>query len=128
MSGTIGHQGHYANALAAVYMALGQDCACVAESATGITRLEARDGGLYASVTLPNLVLGSIGGGTGLPDQNHFLTNMGLPKKKTARALAEITAGICLAGEISISASLAIGSFARAHRVLGRRRNRRGNH
>jgi hydroxymethylglutaryl-CoA reductase (NADPH) len=128
MSGTIGQQGHYANALAALYLALGQDCACVAESAIGITRMEVRDGGLYACVTLPNLVLGSVGGGTGLPDQNRFLTGMGLPRKNTARALAEITAGICLAGELSISASLAAGSFARAHRVLGRRRNHRGNH
>jgi hydroxymethylglutaryl-CoA reductase (NADPH) len=127
MSGSIGQQGHYANALAALYLALGQDRACVAESAVGITRMEARDGGLYACVTLPNLIVGSVGGGTGLPDQSQLLAGMQLPKENTARALAEITAGICLAGELSISASLAAGSFARAHRVLGRRRNQRGN-
>src|SRR5690606_4968513 len=55
-SGAIGAQGHYANGLAALFLATGQDVACVAEAATGITRMETVDGGLYASVTLPNLV------------------------------------------------------------------------
>ena len=40
MSGTIGIHGHYANGLAALAIATGQDVACVAESATGITRVE----------------------------------------------------------------------------------------
>ena len=39
-SGTMGAQGHYANGLAALYIACGQDAACVAESAVGITRFE----------------------------------------------------------------------------------------
>jgi hypothetical protein len=40
LSGTIGVQGHYANGLAALYLACGQDVACVAESAVGVTRFE----------------------------------------------------------------------------------------
>ena len=40
MSGTIGVQGHYANGLAALFIACGQDAACVAESSVGITRFE----------------------------------------------------------------------------------------
>src|SRR5439155_4655761 len=48
LTGTIGVQGQFANGLAALYIACGQDAACVAESAVGVTRLEiARDGGLY---------------------------------------------------------------------------------
>ena len=35
LSGSIGVQGHYANGLAAIYIACGQDPACVAESAVG---------------------------------------------------------------------------------------------
>ena len=35
LSGTMGLQGHYANGLAALYLACGQDVACVAESAVG---------------------------------------------------------------------------------------------
>lgn len=65
LSGTIGINAHYANALAALYIACGQDAACVAESAIGMTRMEIdRDGSLYASVTLPNLMIGTVGGGT----------------------------------------------------------------
>ena len=61
MSGTIGVQGHYANGLAALYLATGQDAACVAESAVGVTRMELRGDGLFVAVTLPNLVLGTVG-------------------------------------------------------------------
>ena len=52
LSGTIGVQGHFANGLAALFIATGQDPACVAEAAVGVTRLEMNsDGDLYASVT-----------------------------------------------------------------------------
>ncbi len=40
MSGSVGIQGHYANGLAAMFIACGQDVACVAEAAVGITRFE----------------------------------------------------------------------------------------
>ena len=79
LSGTIGVQGHYANGLAALYLACGQDVACIAESAVGVTRFELRDdGSLYAAVTLPNLMVGTVGGGTGLPTQKACLELMGL--------------------------------------------------
>ncbi|MDN5786018.1 3-hydroxy-3-methylglutaryl-CoA reductase, partial [Pseudorhodobacter sp.] len=42
LSGQLGAQAHFANGLAALYIATGQDAACVAESAIGITRMEAR--------------------------------------------------------------------------------------
>src|SRR5262249_45379319 len=68
MSGTIGVHGHYANGLAALFIACGQDAACVAESSVGITRMELNEqGGLYAAVSLPNVIVGTVGGGTGLP-------------------------------------------------------------
>jgi hydroxymethylglutaryl-CoA reductase (NADPH) len=124
LSGAVGLQGHYANALAALYIALGQDAACVAESAVGITRMTARHTELYASVTLPNVIVGTVGGGTALPDQAAFLASMNLPADKSNHALAEIISAVCLAGELSIAASITNGSFARAHRILGRRRSR----
>ena len=40
MSGSIGVHGHYANGLAAMFIACGQDAACVAEAAVGITRFD----------------------------------------------------------------------------------------
>ena len=113
--------GQYANALAALYLACGQDVACIAESAVGITRLEmAKAGALYASVTLPNLVLGTVGGGTRLPSQSACLELMGLSGAERAPALAEVTAALCLAGELSLVGAICAGDFARAHRELGR--------
>ncbi len=123
MSGTMGVQGHFANGLAALYIATGQDAACVAESAVGVTRLELdEDGALYAAVTLPNLVVGTVGGGTGLPAQRACLEILGLAGAGKARALAELCAALCLAGELSIIGALCAGQFARAHRSLARGR------
>ena len=121
LSGTLGIQGHFANGLAALYLATGQDAACVAESATGVTRFEVTpDGGLYASVTLPGIMVGTVGGGTGLPTQNACLKLMGLAGDGKSRALAEVCAGLLLAGELSIIAALSAGHFSRAHRKLAR--------
>ena len=123
LSGTLGIQGHFANGLAALYLATGQDAACVAESATGVTRFEVTpDGGLYASVTLPGIMVGTVGGGTGLPTQKACLDLMGLAGPGNARALAEVCAGLLLAGELSIIAALSAGHFSRAHRKLARTR------
>ena len=121
MSGTIGVQGHYANGLAAVYLACGQDVACVAESAVGVTRFEeSEDGALYASVTLPNLVVGTVGGGTGLPTQRACLELLGLSEPGSANAFAEVCAGIALGGELSVVGALVAGQFTSAHQSRAR--------
>lgn len=121
LSGTIGVQGHFANGLAALYLACGQDVACVAESAVGTTRFEVRDGGdLYACVTLPNVMVGTVGGGTKLPSQRACLDWLGLPDVEPADALAEVAAGLVLAGELSITGALIAGHFAGAHQSLAR--------
>ena len=121
LSGTIGIQGHFANGLAALYLATGQDVACVAESAVGITRFEKIDSGdLYAAVTLPGIMVGTIGGGTSLPTQNACLQLMNLSGPDKSRALAEVTAGLILGGELSIIGALAAGHFSRAHKNLAR--------
>jgi hydroxymethylglutaryl-CoA reductase (NADPH) len=125
LSGTLGVHGHYANGLSALYIACGQDAACVAESAVGITRFEVTDRGeLYAAVTLPNLTLGTVGGGTKLPSQHACLQVLGLAGPGKAAALAEVSAGLCLAGELSIIGALCAGEFAQAHRRLARGRAR----
>lgn len=120
LNGQIGAQGHYANGLAAFYIATGQDAACVAESAVGSTRMENRDGDLFISVTMPNILVGSVGGGTGLPSQNAALSLLGLGGEGNAAALAEVTAALCLCGEISIMAAIASGQFTHAHHKLAR--------
>lgn len=116
LSGTVGVQGHFANGLAALYIACGQDAACVAESAVGVTRLELTGSGdLYACVTLPNVIVGAVGGGTGLPSQQACLEILRRGGPADARALAELCAALALAGELSLIGALCSGDFARAH-------------
>ncbi len=122
LSGQLGSQAHYANGLAAFYIATGQDAACVSESAVGFTRMEPRDKGMFFSVTLPNVLVGSVGGGTGLPSQSAALELLGLAGPGKAAALAEVVAALCLCGEISIIAAIAGGQFTRAHHKLARLR------
>ncbi len=121
LSGTIGIQGHFANGIAALYLACGQDIACVAESAVGVTRMETTDAGdLYTCVTLPNIMVGTVGGGTGLPSAKACLDLLGLAGPGNSIALAEVCAGIVLAGELSIIGAFCSGDFAKAHRSLSR--------
>jgi hydroxymethylglutaryl-CoA reductase (NADPH) len=127
LTGTIGIQGHYANGLAAIYLACGQDVACVAESAVGVTRFELTDSGaLYAAVTLPNLIVGTVGGGTQLPSQHACLEVLNLAGSGKARAFAEVCAGLLLAGELSIIGALAAGEFSKAHQRRARGRKDEG--
>ena len=122
-SGSIGAQGHYANGLAALFLATGQDVACVSEAAVGITRMEVtKTGDLYASVTLPNLIVGTIGGGTGLPTQRECLELMDCYGVGKARKYAEICGALVLAGELSIAAALSAGHFSSAHKKFGRKK------
>ncbi len=121
MSGTMGVQAHYANGLAALYLATGQDVACISESSVGITRMELTDEGkLYAAVTLPNIVVGTVGGGTKLPSQAVGLKLLGLTGKEQVHAFAEVCAACCLAGELSIMGAMCAGDFASAHQRLAR--------
>ena len=121
LSGSVGINAHYANGLAALYIACGQDVACVAESAVGVTRMELNDqGGLYAGVTMPNIMVGTVGGGTGLPTQKACLELLGVYGTGKAKVLAEITAATCLAGELSIVGAFCAGHFSRAHQKLAR--------
>jgi hydroxymethylglutaryl-CoA reductase (NADPH) len=122
-SGSIGAQGHYANGLTALFLATGQDVACIAEAAVGITRMEVTaSGDLYASVTLPNLIVGTVGGGTGLPTQKECLELMDCYGAGKARKFAEICGALVLAGELSIAAALSAGHFSSAHKKFGRKK------
>jgi len=123
LSGSIGVQGHYANPLAALFIACGQDAACVSEAAIGMTDMAVTDKGeLYVCVTLPNLIVGTVGGGTHLPTARECLGMLGCVGDNAARRFAEICAATVLAGEISIIAALAAGEFTSAHAKYGRRK------
>ena len=120
-TGSIGVSGHVANAVAALFLACGQDVACVSEASTALHRMEMTEqGDLYVCVTLPNLILGTVGGGTRLPTATESLRILGCLGDGRAAKFAEIAAGLALAGEISIIAAMCTGEFAQAHQALGR--------
>lgn len=122
-SGSIGAQGHVANGLTALFIATGQDVACVSEAAVGITRMELTpEGGVYACVTLPNLIVGTVGGGTYLPTQRECLEMLDCYGTGKVQKFAEICGALSLAGEISIAAAMASGQFVHAHRKFGRKK------
>jgi hydroxymethylglutaryl-CoA reductase (NADPH) len=127
-SGALGYNGHYANGLTALFLATGQDVANVANSAVGITHLEAvEDGDLHASVTLPSLTVATVGGGTALGTARECLEMLGCAGSGHARKLAEITAATLLAGELSMAAAIASGEFVDAHESYGRNRPEEGS-
>lgn len=123
-TGTVGHNGHYANGLAALFIACGQDVANVVNSAVGVTTLEAEeDGSLWASVHLPALTVATVGGGTGVGTAPECLRLLGCEGDGKAKKLAEIVASTILAGELSFAAALAAGEHAAAHDQYGRKRS-----
>lgn len=120
-SGSIGMQGHVANGLTALFLACGQDVACVSEAAVGLTRFDVTSAGdLYLSLTLPDIIVGTVGGGTHLPTARECLEMVGCFGAGQARKFAEICGVTALAGELSIAGALAAGEFSAAHATFGR--------
>ena len=120
-----GFNANVANVVAAMFVAYGQDLAQVVESSMGITTLEPQGDGIYISLTLPSLEVGTVGGGTRLPYARAALSALGCvgggdPPGVNAKKFAEIVAATALSGELSLLASLAEGSLARSHERLGR--------
>ncbi|MCP4871068.1 MAG: phosphotransferase [Proteobacteria bacterium] len=119
--GMVGFNINIANVIGAMFTATGQDIACVHESSLGQLHLmPADDGGVYASIMLPSLIVGTVGGGTALPTQWEFLEMLGCAGPGKAHRLAEIIAGFCLALDLSTLSAIASGQFATAHEKMGR--------
>ena len=121
-SGTIGWNINVANLIAGVFGATGQDMACVHESSVALLYLRTAPGGVYASMVLPSLIVGTVGGGTHLPRQREYLEILGCAGPGKMSRLAEIIAGFCLALDLSTLAAIVGGQFAAAHERLGRNR------
>lgn len=114
VSGSMGFNAQYANAISAIFLATGQDPAHIVEGSLGITTVEKQKEGLYFSIYLPDLMIGTVGGGMSLATQKEAMSIVG-PKN-----LIKVVGGAVLAGEISLLASLSEGSLAEAHKRLGR--------
>lgn len=123
LAGSASLAAHPANALAALFIATGQDAANVAESHAALTYTQVLDNGdFYWSITLPSLIVATYGGGTGLATQRQCLEMMGCYGKDKARKFAEICAAVVLAGETSLASAVLAGDWITAHEKLGRNR------
>lgn len=129
IAGSSSNAAHPANGLAALYIATGQDAACVGEAAQStVYSYVDRSGDLYFSITLPALVMATYGGGTSLPTQRECLELMGCYGKGKAYKLLEIAAATVVAGELSLGAATrrdketGKNEWVDAHETLGRNR------
>src|SRR4249920_516159 len=79
-----------ANGIAALFIATGQDAANVAESSAALGFSELLpNGDFYGSITLPSLIVGTYGGGTGLATQRECLDLLGCYGSGKADKFAE---------------------------------------
>lgn len=120
IAGSYGYNAHFANMVAAIFLATGQDPAHVVEGSIGITTAENDNGDLYFSVTLPDLPVATVGGGTRLETATESLNLLDVKGSDKVNRYASIVGGIVLAGELSLVGALAAGHLARAHKQLGR--------
>jgi hydroxymethylglutaryl-CoA reductase (NADPH) len=111
--------------LLALYLATGQDAANIVEGSQGTTWAEAQPDSLYFSVTLPNVVVGTVGAGKALPWVRQHLQLLGCTSGsepgRAAQRLAMIAAAVVLCGELSLLAALTNpGELVRTHLRLER--------
>ncbi|MEY4041960.1 MAG: hypothetical protein RL233_1491 [Bacteroidota bacterium] len=123
--GMVGFNVNVANAIAAIFVATGQDLACIHESSTGIIHFEAlgdpkNPEGVKLTLTLPNLVIGTVGGGTHVAKQSEALKMIQCLGPGKVQRFAKIIAGFALGLEISTYGAIMSGEFAKAHEKLGR--------
>jgi len=123
LSGANNNGAQSANGITAMFIATGQDVANVAESSAGILYAEMTPaGGVYLSLTIPSLIVATYGGGTGLATQRECLEMLGCYGKGKVNKLAEIIAGVTLAGEISLGAAISSSDWVSSHEKYGRNR------
>jgi hydroxymethylglutaryl-CoA reductase (NADPH) len=111
-----------ASAVAAVFAATGQDLGMVGTSSMAHGTARRVEGGLHATIRLPGLEVGTVGGGTTLPSARDWLASIGCAGAGKVYRLAQIVSAAALCLEISASAAMAsAGSeeFFRAHHERG---------
>jgi len=121
LAGTEGCHLHVSNALTAIYLATGQDTACVAENSIGHYQIEPLENEVKFRLTLPSLTVGTVGGGTRLkPQQQNLKLIDCIEGDNASKKLAEIICASALALEISLFSALASHTFTKAHMKYGR--------
>jgi len=116
-SGMLGINAHFSNGLAALFIACGQDVGHIPNACVGVTSYEVTESGdLYVSLRLPNIIVGTVGGGTALSAQRECLEMIGCYGKGKAKKFAEIIGATLIAGEIGICAGLTTDQFLEPHK------------
>ncbi len=118
---------HFANMLLGFYLATGQDAANIIEGSQGIVHADLRGQDLYFSVTLPNIIVGTIGSGKTFDFVRENLRLLGCLEERepgqNARRLAIIAACAVLCGELSLLAvQTNPGELMRSHLQLERQK------
>jgi hydroxymethylglutaryl-CoA reductase (NADPH) len=107
-----------ASAVAAVFAPTGQDLGMVGTSSMAQDVLDPIANGVHVGMRFPGLEVGTVGGGTGLPHAQAYLSLLGCQGPGSAYRLAQIVAAAALCLELSASASAASAgseNFAMAH-------------
>jgi len=128
MAGSIGgFNAHAANIVTAIFLATGQDPAQNVESSNCITVMtKTPEGHLHASVSMPSIEVGTLGGGTILEPQGAMLDLLGVRGSHptncgdNARKLARIIGAAVLCGELSLCAAICAGHLVRSHMAHNR--------
>lgn len=129
VAGSFSQNMQVANVVAAFFLATGQDCAhAVSGSEASVSfELENSDSSklpdLYVSLMMPNICVGTIGGGTNLVKQSQARSLILNDKHVMANDLAAAVSLASLSAEISGLAALNTGTLAKAHQRLARKNN-----
>ncbi len=123
LAGSNNNGSHSANGITALFIATGQDVANVTESSAALVYVEKTlTGDYYFSITLPSLIVGTFGGGTGLATQKECLELLGCHGAGKVQKFTEIVAGTVLCGEISLASAVMAGDWVTSHDKYGRNR------
>ncbi len=122
---------HFANMLLGFYLATGQDAANIIEGSQGLVHAELRGEDLYFTVTLPNVIVGTVGTGKTFDFVRENLRQLGCLEDAepghNARRLAIIVGCTVLCGELSLlAAQTNPGELMKSHMKLERKKSNEG--
>ncbi len=116
---------HAPNGITAIFLACGQDPADMIMSGVCASTAKVVNGkDLLVETTIRNLLVGTVGGGTGLGTQNECLEIMQCLGSGQADKFAEIIAAAILAGEFPTAAAVITRTYVDIHNKYGRNKNK----
>ena len=121
LAGTMGGNNcNTSNIVSGIFIATGQDAGQIGTSSFSILNLVRRENSLLASLTMPCLEIGTIGGGTTLDDQNFNINLICQDKENKVEHLAKNIIYCVMGCELSLLSSLCNNDLIQAHMKLNR--------